>query len=178
MKKIISTFFVLLCVNLGFAQGGLKLTNAIVIGQFDKPEDRYAVEVTLTEFFTQAKIKSLPSLNILKQGSPSAVLANDTLQMQMKANGYDTYLVVSVRGYDRKFKASEAKTTFAEILERTSIYHLYRDEATSVTFEFTFFRGNQVVYRDVLRCGNISNRDSVIKRFRKRLPKKVSTWKM
>lgn len=177
MKKIISSVIVLLFVSLSFAQSGLKLTNAIVIGQFDKPEDRYAVEVTLTEFLSQAKIKSLPSLNILKQGSSSAILGNDTLQKQMKDNGYDTYLVVSVRGYDRKFKPSESKVSFAEILERTSIYHLYRDEATSVSFEFTFFRGNQVVYRDVLRCGNISNRDSVIKRFRKRLPKKVSAWR-
>lgn len=80
---------------------------------------------------------------------------------------------MNVRGYDRKFKPSVTKLTLEEALNMASIYHIYRDEATSVSFEFTFFRNNEVVYRDVLRCGNVSNRDSVIKKFRKKLPKQV-----
>jgi len=87
--------------------------------------------------------------------------------------GFDTYLVVNVRGYDRTFKPSDDSQTLAELLETTSIYQIYRDEATSVSFEFSIYRDGKLISREVLRCGNVSDRDSVLKRLRKRLPKKV-----
>ncbi len=180
MKKnifIYSIFFVLFATNSLWSQA-LKLNNSIVIAQFDKSEDRYALEVTLTELLSQYKIKAIPSLNLLKQGADASILVNDSLQKNLKSAGYDTYLVVNVRGYDRKFKPATQKITLSEILEMTSIYHLYRDEATSVSFEFTFFRNNEVVRRDILKCGNISDRNSVLKRFRKKLPKIIEkSWK-
>jgi len=180
MKKnifICSIYFVLFATNISWSQS-LKLTNAIVIAQFDKSEDRYALEVTLTELLTQYKIKAMPSLNLLKQGADASVLADDILQKDLKSAGYNTYLVVNVRGYDRKFKPATQKITLAEMLEMTSIYHLYRDEATSVSFEFTFFRNNEVVRRDILKCGNISDRNAVLKRLRKKLPKIIEkSWR-
>lgn len=169
--------FVVSFTSIGFSQS-LKLKNAVVIGQFDKSEDRYAIEVSLTELLTQSGVKAMPSLNLLKKGASATVLSNDSLQKQMKAAGYDTYLVVNVKGYDHKFKPSTSKVTFAEVLEMTSIYHLYRDEATSVSFDFTFFRDNQVVYREVFKCGNVSDRDSVLKKFRKKMTKVIAkNWK-
>ena len=169
MKKnifICSIYFVLFATNISWSQS-LKLTNAIVIAQFDKSEDRYALEVTLTELLTQYKIKAMPSLNLLKQGADASVLADDTLQKDLKS-----------AGYDRKFKPATQKITLAEMLEMTSIYHFYRDEATSVSFEFTFFRNNEVVRRDILKCGNISDRNAVLKRLRKKLPKIIEkSWR-
>ena len=41
----------------------------LIIGQFDRPDERYAIEVTLTEIFAQNGLEAIPSLNILKQGS-------------------------------------------------------------------------------------------------------------
>jgi hypothetical protein len=81
--------------------------------------------------------------------------------------------VVNVRGYDRTFKPSDDTQTLAELLETTSIYHIYREEATSVSFEFSIYKGGQLISRQVLRCSNVSDRDSVLKRIRKRLPKKI-----
>jgi len=180
MKKnlFIYFFFLLFSVgNVGLSQS-LKLTNTIVIAQFDKAEDRYAMEVSVTEMLAQYKIKAMPSLNLLKQGADASVLADDTLQKELKIAGYDTYLIVNVRGYDRTFKPATQKISLAEILDMTSIYHVYRDEATSVSFEFTFFRNNEVVKRNILKCGNISDRNSVLKRFRKKLSKMiVKSWK-
>jgi hypothetical protein len=180
MKKnlfITTLFLLLLITNVSWSQS-LKLNNSIVIAQFDKSEDRYALEVTITELLTQYKIKAMPSLNLLKQGADATVLVDDTIQKNLKIAGYDTYLVVNVRGYDRTFKPATQKISLAEILDMTSIYHLYRDEATSVSFEFTFFRNNEVVQRNILKCGNISDRNSVLKRFRKKLPKIIEkSWK-
>ena len=177
MRKLIFVFCTLLIVSFGFSQS-LKLKNVLVIGQFDKPEDRYAIEFNLTELLTNSGIKATPSLNILKQGTSAVNLVNDSIKQIILSRGFDTYVIVNVRGYDRKFKPSEAKISFEEMLNMANIYHIYRDEASSVSFEFTFFRNGEVVYRDILRCGNVSNRDSVIKRFRKKIPKLIEKhWK-
>lgn len=180
MKKslFVCSLFLLLSFNNFISSQSLKLKNTIVIAQFDKQEDRYAMEVSLTEMLAEYNIKAMPSLNLLKQGADASVLADDTLQKNLKTAGYDTYLIVNVRGYDRTFKPATQKISFAEMLDMTSIYHLYRDEATSVSFEFTFFRNNEVVQRNILKCGNISDRNSVLKRFRKKLPKIIEkSWK-
>ncbi len=151
----------------------VKLTNAVVITQFDKEEDRYAMQALMADILKGYQIKALPVMNVLKQGEDPQHLLNDSIQQILVQKGFDTYLVVNVRGYDRTFKPSEDTQTLAELLETTSIYQIYRDEATSVSFEFSIYRDGKLVSRQVLRCGNVSDRDSVLKRLRKRLPKKV-----
>jgi hypothetical protein len=177
MRNLFFFIFFILFLFSGFSQG-LKLKNVLVIGQFDKPEDRYAIEVNITELLTNSGIKAIPSLNILKQGTSALNLVSDSIQKIIQSKGFDTYLIVNVRGYDRKFKPSETIISFEEMLNMASLYHIYRDEASSVSFEFTFFRKEGVVKRFILRCGNVSNRDSVIKRFRKNMPKLIEKkWK-
>ena len=141
MKKILLSSVILVISFFTFSQE-LHLKNVLVIGQFDRPEDRYAVEVNVTELLNNAGVKALPSLNVLKQGTAAIQLASDSIQNVITQKGFDTYLIVNVRGYDRKFKPSQTKISFEEMLNMASIYHIYRDEATSVSFEFTFFKNN------------------------------------
>jgi hypothetical protein len=157
----------------GVSAQSVQLKNAVVITQFDKEEDRYAMQALMADILKGYQIKALPVMNVLKQGEDPQHLLNDSIQQILVQKGFDTYLVVNVRGYDRTFKPSEDTQTLAELLETTSIYQIYRDEATSVSFEFSIYRGGKLVSRQVLRCGNVSDRDSVLKRLRKRLPKKV-----
>lgn len=165
-------FGLLLSSQLLLAQK-VKLTNAVVIAQFDKEEDRYAMQALMTDMLKGYQVKILPLMNVLKQGENPQHLLQDSVQQILVQKGFDTYLVVNVRGYDRTFKPSEDTQTLAELLETTSIYQIYRDEATSVSFEFSIYRNGKLISREVLRCGNVSDRDSVLKRLRKRLPKKV-----
>jgi len=151
----------------------VKLTNAVVISQFDKEEDRYAMQALMADLLKSYQIKALPVMNVLKQGEDLQHLLQDSIQKMLVQKGFDAYLVVNVRGYDRTFKPSDDSQTLAELLETTSIYQIYRDEATSVSFEFSIYRDGKLISREVLRCGNVSDRDSVLKRLRKRLPKKV-----
>ena len=166
-------FIVTSVSQFGYAQS-IKDSKTLIIGQFDKPDERYAIEVALTELLSSNGLKSMPSLNVLKQGSDPSVLANDSIQSMLLKNNISTYLIVNVRGYDRRFKPSKTEVSLREMLSRTSIYHIYREEATSVSFEFTFFQKNKVVFRDILRCRNIADRESVIKRIRKKLPKRIA----
>jgi hypothetical protein len=165
-------FGLLFCAHLFVAQK-VKLTNAVVIAQFDKEEDRYAMQALMADLLKGYQVKILPLMNVLKQGEDPKHLLQDSVQQILVQKGFDTYLVVNVRGYDRTFKPSEDTQTLAELLETTSIYQIYRDEATSVSFEFSIYRNGKLISREVLRCGNVSDRDSVLKRLRKRLPKKV-----
>lgn len=151
----------------------IKLSNAVVITQFDKEEDRYAMQALMVDMLKSYQIKALPLMNVLKQGEDPQHLLQDSIQRVLLQKGFDTYLVVNVRGYDRTFKPSNDSQTLAELLETTSIYQIYRDEATSVSFEFSIYKGGKLISRQVLRCSNVSDRDSVLKRLRKRLPKKV-----
>ena len=175
MKYLV--FFGLAILTQLVSAQSVKLTNAVVITQFDKEEDRYVIQALMADILKGYQIKALPVMNVLKQGEDPQHLLNDSIQQIIVQKGFDTYLVVNVRGYDRTFKPSEDTQTLAELLETTSIYQIYRDEATSVSFEFSIYRDGKLVSRQVLRCGNVSDRDSVLKRLRKRLPKKViPTW--
>lgn len=156
----------------------LDLKNALVVGQMDKPEDRFSVEINITELLTNAGVKASPSLNVLKLGSSAELLTTDSIKAVVASKGYDTYLLISVRGYDKKFKATDKKDDLATALGAGNLFQIYRDEVTSVSFEFMFFRNNVMVASDIVRCSNVSNRDAVVKKLRKAVSKRiVKKWK-
>ncbi len=173
MKYFVALFVV---VNqfLFFSQINFQFTNAVVIGQFDKPEDRFSIEINTTEILSSQGIKAIPSLNLLKTGADSRLLATDSIKAVVRSKGFDTYLIVKVIGYDKRFKVSERKITFEEALGLGTLFNLYRDEAESISFEFSFFKNDQIVYREVIRCLSISDRNTVLKKYRKKLTKRVS----
>lgn len=151
----------------------LNLKNALVIGQFDRPEDRYSMEINFTDMLVQRGVKATPSLNVLKLGEDPQHITNDSIQELLKGKGIDTYVVVSVRGYDRKFKSSENQPTLSEALGQASLFALHKDDIVSISFDFKFFRNGTCVYSEIVKCSNIGDRDSVVKRFRKKVGKKL-----
>lgn len=178
MKNYI-LFLIILLTNFSFGQTeNIHLKNALVIGQLDKHEDRYTVEINLTELLVEAGVKAVPSLNILKLGSEASLLSTDSIQKVVQAKGIDTYILVSVRGYDRKFKHTTHNDSLKTALEAGNLFPIYRDEVTSVSFEFLFYRNGQLVGSDIVKCSNVSDRNSVIKRFRKNVGKRINKkWK-
>ena len=176
---LFATLFVLIAQNKIHSQTTLLgLKNVLVIGQLDKPEDRYSMEINVTEIFTDLGIKAIPSLNMLKLGTDASLIATDSMKQLISAKGIDTYLLVSVRGYDKIFKATSMNDDFNTALGAGNLFPLYRDEIVSVSFEFKFFRNGAMVQYDIIKCGNVSNRDAVIKKLRKQLRKiVVKKWK-
>lgn len=152
----------------------LKLRNVVVVGQFDKYEERFTIESTLTSLLNDYNIKTTPSVNYVNAGESSTVLSGDSLTNVLKEKGFDTYVIVSVRGYDRKYKVSQIKYTFAEKLDQGTLREIYRNAAVSVTFEFAFYRNGELVAIDQVKCSNISDRESVLKRFRNKTEKRIA----
>ena len=172
MKVLFSLVCVFLISNIFVAQN-FKLKECVVIGQFDKTEDRYAIEVTFCELFNALKVKAVPSSNYIKQGSGITALVSDSLMSDLSYKGFSTYCLINVKGYDKRFKKSELLPGFNEALERASIYNLYKDDIASVTLEFIFYQNKTAVFSDVFKISNIGERDDVIKRIKKKAPKYI-----
>ena len=159
----------------GFAQkqAPLHLRNALIVAQMNSQEDRFTVEVLISELFSSVKIPNAVSLNMVKNGGDPQVLLTDSLQKMLAAKGINTMMLVSVRGYDRKFQPSTQKLTQVEDLASENLFSIYKEDVSSVTLEFHFYRDGQLVYRDLIRVSGISSRDGMIKKFRKKLRKKL-----
>lgn len=156
---------------------GLNLTNAVVVGQMDDQADRYSIEVNLTEMLTDQGIKAVPSLNLVKIGQDSRDLAEDSLTNVVKNKNMDTYCLVTVRGYDKRFKTTENQDSLAVALEQGNLFSLYQMDIISVSFEFKFYREGEFIYSDIVRIGSIGDRDAVLKKFRRKVVKRIKAWK-
>lgn len=178
MKKLVLLFALALTgIHAGAQTDTLDLTNALVISHIDKQEDRYTLEVNVSEILSANGIKNGVSLNMLKQGGDPQILMSDSVTRILAAKGINTLMLVSIRGYDRKFKPSSQKITLAEDLAASNLFSLYKEDIVSVTLEFHFYRNGVLVGSDLLKISGISSRDAVIKKLRKKLPKRIRKWK-
>jgi hypothetical protein len=156
----------------------IKLSNGLIVAQLDRPEEKFSLEINLAELFSNEGIQVIPSLNILKQGQNPSVLASDSINRLLKSKNVDTYILVSIRGFDKNFKPSSHFESLANELGSSHLFPLFRDEIMSVTFEFTFYRNGQVIANELLRLKNVDSKDKVLKKLRKKLPKLISKWKL
>jgi hypothetical protein len=176
MKNLILIAAVLLS-SLSFGQKNqLNLTNVLIVGQMEQEDERFMLEIALTEFFAERNIKAVPSINILKQGADPSLLLTPELRADVKGKGLDTYMLVSVRGYDSRFKKTNKNDSLSVALDYGTLFALYRAEITSITFEFFIYRNDVMVKTALVRCGNISSKETVLKRLKKKLARKVKRW--
>lgn len=178
MKYLIAILLGIFAFTANAQETKFKLQNVLIVGLFDKLEDQYTIEGNLGEMFSSMGIKTKLSLNTVKQGSSRTILANDSIQNLLKANGVDTYVLISVRGYDRTFKPASKIDSLEAELSAGHLFPLYRDNISSITLEFNFYRNGQHVKYDMLKLGGIGSRESVVKKLHKKLPKKIAKdWK-
>ncbi len=155
----------------------LELKNVVIIGQMDDPADRYSVEINMTELFGAYNVKSKASLNLMKQGADSQALSSDSVTTKLAAEGFDTYVLISVRGYDKTFKVSEVKDNFETALSRGNLFSIYQDGVVSVSFEFKFFRNGELIADEIIKCGNAGDRGKVLAKLRKKVKKRLTkSW--
>jgi hypothetical protein len=174
-KAPLSILFSILCF-IGFGQvkkQPLKLTNALVVSHLDKQADQFSLEIAVSVVLSQAKVNNTVSLNVLKAGGDPQVLMTDSLTQVLQAKGINTLMLVSVRGFDKRFRPSSGNITLAEDLAADNLFPIYKDDITSVTFEFHFYRDGKLVYTDLMKIGGVNSRDKVLRKLRKKLGKKV-----
>lgn len=178
-KSLVSFLFSSVCL-LGFAQAKfppLKLNNALIVSHLDKESDQFSLEIAVSDVLSRSKVKNTVSLNVLKAGGDPQVLLTDSLTQLLKAKGINTLMLVSVRGFDNRFRPSTGNMTLAEDLAADNLFPIYKEDIVSVTFEFHFYRDGKLVYADLLKIGGAGSRDKVLRKLRKKLAKRVQkTW--
>lgn len=165
MKLYISLFISIFIFSVVHAQvDEFKLENALVVAQQDKQEDRYSLEVALIQLFNSYDIKTKASLNVIKQGGSPNILLNDSVQKSLKSQGIDTYMLVSVRGFDKRYKTSKKIKPLEDEIDAGHLFPIYRESAASVTFSFTFYKNGKPVHHELIRTGTVGSRDAVLKK--------------
>jgi len=152
----------------------LNLKNVFVIGQQDDLSDRYILEVGLLQLFNQYNVKSKASLNVVKQRGTDEILVNDTIYKELKSEGIDTYLLVSVRGYNKRFKPSDEANPIDEEINAGHLYPLFRESASTVTFSFTFYRDMKPVHYELIKTGTVGSKDAVVKKLLKKVERRLT----
>lgn len=176
MKNILLiTISVLLLSHNAWSQKSepLNLKNVLIVGQQDELSDRYILEVGLLQLFTDYNIKSRASLNVIKEGGADDIILNDSLYQKLKSEGIDTYLLVSIRGYNKRFKPSDGASPLEEEIEAGHLYPLYRESASTVTFSFTFYRDMKPVHYELIKTGTVGSKDAVMKKLLKKVAKRL-----
>jgi hypothetical protein len=176
--KILFYIGLFLVASFSIKAQGFKLTNAVLVAQLDRPEDKFTAEINLAEIFANCGVNVVPSSNLLKQGAPLTVLVSDSIKSILTEKQMDTYILVNVRGYDRQFRLSTKIGSLSEELVTGHLFPLFRDEITSITFEFNFFRNEKLIHTELLRLKNVSTKEKVIQKLHKKLPKLIHRWKL
>jgi hypothetical protein len=181
MKKSLLSLLFLSVSLFGLSQAKfppLKLTNALVVSHLDKEADQFSLEIAISDVLSRSKVKNTVALNVLKSGGDPQVLMTDSLTQLLKGKGINTLMLVSVRGFDNRFRQSTGNMTLAEDLAADNLFPIYKEDIVSVTFEFHFYRDGKLVYTDLLKIGGAGSRDKVLRKLRKKLAKKVEKdWK-
>lgn len=181
MKNILLIGIFALFISLNsWGQNGepLNLKNVLIVGQQDDMSDRYILEVGLLQLFTDYNIKSKASLNVVKQKGTDDILLNDSIYQQLKNEGYDTYLLVSIRGYNKRFKLSDEASPIEDEINAGHLYPLYRESASTVTFSFTFYRDMKPVHFELIKTGTVGSKDAVMKKLLKKVERRLEKdWK-
>ena len=175
MKKLF--FCLLIFASFSLNAQRLKLTNVVLVAQLDRSEDKFTAEINLAEIFAENGVNVLPSLNLLKQGASLSTLVSDSIKTILKEKQLDTYLLVNVRGYDRQFRLSSKIGSLTEELNIAHMFPLFRDEITSITFEFIFFRNDKLCHTELLKLKNVSTKEKLIQKLHKKLPRLIQRWK-
>ena len=180
MKKSLVSFLFLSVCLFGFGQtkfAPLKLNNALVVSHLDKQSDQFSLEIAVSDVLSRSRVKNTVSLNVLKAGGDPQVLMTDSLTQLLNTKGINTLMLVSVRGFDNRFRPSTGNMTLAEDLAADNLFPIYKEDIVSVTFEFHFYRDGKLVYADLLKIGGAGSRDKVLRKFRKKLAKRVQkSW--
>lgn len=160
-----------------WAQEPFRLKNTLVVAQQDDVSDRYSLEIALIQLFSEYGVRSKASLNVIKEGGSPTILLNDSIQNSLKEEGIDTYLLVSVRGYDNRFKPSTNINSLEDELNAGHLFPLFRENASRVTFTFTFYREGQPVHYELVRTGNVGSKEAVIRKLMNKVEKQLQkSW--
>jgi hypothetical protein len=154
------------------------MQGAMLLVKNDNAQERFSVEANLGKILATYNMPLLLSINVINQGAPLKELAGARAQNEMSARGINSVLVVSIRGFDQRFKPrTKIPATLEEMLEEGNLYPISQEEATTVTIEFIQYVGGKFNGYHMMRIGSASNKSKVYTRIQKKLNRLVPKWR-
>jgi len=80
------------------------MKGAMLLVKNDNAQERFSVEANLGKILATYNMPLLLSINLINQGAPLKELAGARVQNEMSARGINSVIVVSIRGFDQRFK--------------------------------------------------------------------------
>lgn len=183
MKTILTIFSVLLLSTGTVFAKKVKhpkinnLKGALILVKNDKPQERFSMEANIGKLFSGYGMPILLSVNLIKEGAPLTELAETKIQGEMNARNINSVLVISVRGFDTRFKPrTKIPEKLADMLAEGNLNPISMEEASSVTIEFFQYINGKFHGYHMQRLGGANSRSKIYNRLQKRLDKLVPRW--
>ena len=184
--KITTTIFSFLIISMfgAFSQKVKQpkinnLKGAMILVQNDKPQERFSMEANLGKLFTSYGMPILLSINLIKEGAPLTELGETKIQAELNARNINSVLIISVRGFDTRFKPrTKIPQTLEEMLKEGNANPITTEEAASVTIEFFQYVNGKFNGYHMLRLGGASSRSKVYTKLQKKLDRLMPKWKI
>ena len=155
------------------------LKGAMILVKNDDQQERFSMEANIGKIFSVFKMPILLSINLIKEGAPLTDLADQKIQSELNAKNINSVLVISVRGFDTRFKPrTKIPPTLAEMLQEGNLNKISYEESASVTLEFFQYINGKFNGYQMLRLGGASDRAKVYNRLQKKLNKLVPKWQV
>ncbi len=183
MKRIlVFSCLSLLLSSFAFAQkvSHPKISNlkgALILVKNDKPEERFSMESNFGKIFSTYGMPILLSINLIKERAPLSELGESKIQSELNARNINSVLVISVRGFDTRFKPrTKIPQTLGEMLQEGNLNPISKEEVSSVTVEFFQYVNGKFSGYHMQRVGGAASKTKVYTRLQKRLDKLVPNW--
>lgn len=155
------------------------LKGALLVVKNDKFNERFSAEVNIAKIFSPFQMPMLLSVNLIKENAALSELNSPKVQGEMAGKNINSVIVVSVRGYDTRFKSrTKIPNTLEEILEEGNLYPVTQDDISSVTIEFIQYVGGKFNGYHIMRIGSASDKQKVYKKMQKKLNRLIPSWRL
>jgi len=154
------------------------LKGVMLLVKNDNAQERFSIEANLGKIFAQFNMPILLSINLIKQGAPLTELSDPKIQGEMNSKGINSVVVVSIRGFDARFKPrTKMPATLDEMLQEGNLYPISQEEATTVTIELIQFVNGKFNGYHMMRISSASDKTKVYSKIQKKLNRLMPKWR-
>ena len=173
MRFLLAILVLVLISTTSIVSAQINLDNVVVVAQQNKTDHRYNLELAIMEVLRKYDVNAISAISVLKDGQGPPSLANDSIQKRLSDDGYDMFMLVSVRGYDKRFSPPSNSYSLNEELRAGHLFSYFEKKRSSVTFTVSFFRNGIPVHSELVRVKKTKSPEKVLASFSKKIEKRL-----
>jgi hypothetical protein len=177
MNNFFKILVALLLISSTTAFGQVLLENVVVVAQQNNTADRFNLELAVMDLLRKYEVNARSAISVVKEGQGPNSLANDSIQKRLSGDGFNMFMLISVRGYDKRFSPPSNRFTLNEELLGGHLYAYHREKISSVTFTISFFRNGHPVHSELIRVKKTKSPEKILKSLIKKMERRLKrSW--